>query len=299
VTSLAQALRKRRAALPFPTPVLLALLAVYLIWGSTYFAIRIGLESFPPLLMGGMRFAAAGAIMLGVLRLRGAQMPTWREWRWGLVFGVLIPGMGNGGVTFAEQSVSSSTAALVVATIPLWASIWGSLRGTRPTAREWIGVALGFAGIILLNFGSDLSANPLGLGILLVSAMSWAYGSVWKRDVRIAPGLVAVGAEMLCAGFFLTTLGLLRGEQITHMPSLASVLAVLYLLFVGALVGYSAYSYLLRTVRPSLATSYAYVNPVIAVLIGLGLGGESLGRFGILAMICIVGGVVLILTGRK
>ncbi|MBE0689730.1 MAG: drug/metabolite exporter YedA [Anaerolineae bacterium] len=292
-------MRDRRAALALTTPVLLALLAVYLIWGSTYFAIRIGLESFPPLLMGGLRFMAAGAIMLIVLRLRGTPMPTWREWRWALVFGVLIPGMGNGGVTFAEQSVSSSTAALVIATVPLWASIWASLRGKRPSAREWIGVVLGFAGIILLNLDSEISANPLGFAILLVSAMSWAYGSVWKRDVRTAPGLLAVGAEMLCAGFFLTALGLLRGEQITQAPSLESVLALLHLLFIGALIGYSAYSYLLRTVTPSLATSYAYVNPVIAVLIGLGLGGETLGRFGVLAMLFIVGGVVLILTGHR
>ncbi|MCC6612447.1 MAG: drug/metabolite exporter YedA [Anaerolineae bacterium] len=292
-------MRKRRAALALSTPVLLALLAVYLIWGSTYFAIRIGLESLPPLLMGGIRFSSAGAIMLIVLRLRGARMPTWREWRWGLVFGVLIPGIGNGAVTVAEQTVSSSTAALMIATVPLWASIWGSLRGTRPTAREWIGVVLGFIGIVFLNVGSEISANPLGFVLLLVSAMSWAYGSVWKRDVRTAPGLVAVGAEMLCAGLFLTLAGLLHGEQITHVPSVESVLALLYLLFVGALIGYSAYSYLLRTVSPSLATSYAYVNPVIAVLIGLGLGGESLGRFGLPAMLCIIGGVVLILTGRK
>ncbi|MCL4250620.1 MAG: drug/metabolite exporter YedA [Anaerolineae bacterium] len=282
-----------------PTPVLIALLAIYIIWGSTYFAIRIGLESFPPLLMGGIRFLAAGAVMLTALRLRGAPLPTWREWGWALVFGVLILAVGNGGLTLAEQTVSSGTSALIIATVPLWASIWVSLRGKRPTGREWFGVALGFFGILLLNLDGEFSANPLGFIYLLISAIGWSYGSVWKRDVRTAPGLMASGAEMLCAGMVLTLAGFVNGERITDAPSLESVLAVLHLLVFGALVGYSAYSYLLRTVSPALATSYAYVNPVIAVLIGVLLGGETLGRFGLLAMVFIVGGVVLILTGRK
>ncbi|MCA9905768.1 MAG: drug/metabolite exporter YedA [Anaerolineae bacterium] len=292
-------MRQRRAGLGLPTPVLITLIAIYIIWGSTYFAIRIGLESFPPLLMGGMRFLAAGIIMLTALRLRGKSLPTWREWRWAVVFGFLILGVGNGGLILGEQTVASGTAALIIATVPLWASIWITLRGKRPTGREWFGVALGFVGILLLNLGGEFSANPVGFAFLLLSAVSWSYGSVWKREVRTAPGLMGSSAELLCAGVLMILAGLLRGEQITHTPSLESVLALLYLLVFGALIGYSSYSYLLRTVSPALATSYAYVNPVIAVLIGVLLGGETLGHYSLLAMVFIVGGVVLILTGRK
>ncbi len=291
------AARPRSALLSLP--VIVALLAVYFIWGSTYFAIRIGLESFPPLLMAGVRLAAAGAIMLLVLHWRGHTLPTLRQWRWALLFGVMLPGMGNGGVTFAEQYISSSAAALIIATMPLWATIWWTLRGRRAAPREWLGIALGLGGIVLLNLNHELSADGAGVLIVLLAALSWSYGMVWKREIKTAPGLMGAAAELLCAGLVLSLAGILRGERIVEAPTTEAVLALLYLTIFGALIAYSAFAYLLQTVRPTVASSYAYVNPIVAVFIGVGLGGETLGPLGLPAMALIVGGVALILLSRR
>ncbi len=300
LASLTHALRERSARLhlPLPLPVILALASVYLIWGTTYYAIKIGLESFPPLLMGGGRFIVAGALLMTFLRLRGAPLPTFAQWRFAFAFGFLFIALGNGGVTFAEQYVATSAAAMTSATVPLWATLWMRLRGLRPTRREWLGVVIGFGGIILLNLNGQLAAQPVGLLALMLAAFGTSFGAVWKGNAQTAPGLMGAAAEMLCAGVILTTAGVLRGEQITHMPSLPSLLAVIYLLIFGSFIGYGRFSYLTKHVKPTLATSHTYVNPVVAVLIGVTIAGETLGQFGLPAMLLIIGGVLLIVTGR-
>jgi drug/metabolite transporter (DMT)-like permease len=281
-------------------PVIMALFALYVIWGSTYFAIRLAIETIPPLLMAGTRFIIAGSLLFVFLRARGEAIPPLRQWRWALIFSILLLVMGNGGVTFAEQYITSSAAALIVATMPLWAALWMTLRGKRPTARDFIGMGLGFSGIVLLNMQGDISANPLGVLLVVMATIGWSYGSVWKKHVTDAtPGLMGAAMEMLCAGAIMALLGVLRGEQITQVPSLNSTLAYIYLIIFGSLIAYTAYLYLLQRVRPTLATSYAYVNPVVAVVLGVGFGGEPLSAFGILAMIIILSGVALILGKRE
>jgi drug/metabolite transporter (DMT)-like permease len=297
--------------------VILSLLAVYLIWGSTYFFISIAIENIPPLLMAGSRFLISGTLLLLFIRVRGLPMPTLKQWGYGALFGTMLLGLGNGGVTFAEQSVSSSLAALIIATTPLWVVIWSALGGKRPGKWEIVGVVLGFAGILLLNIDGDIRADGLGILIIIGASMSWALGTVWKRGAETAPGFAGTMAEMLCAGVLMLVAGLLRGERLGEPIVLANVidtltgsrpiadttlhslLAYAYLVIFGGIIAYSAFGYLIHNVRPTLATSYAYVNPVIAVALGVLIGNESIGQYGLPALVLIVGGVALLILKRE
>jgi len=256
--------------------IVLALLAVYLIWGSTYLAIRLAIESTPPLLMAGVRFLLAGGILYLLLRIRGETPPSHSQWIGSGGVGVLLIGGGMGGVAFAEQWVASSVTALCIATTPLWISLFAGLWGRWPMRTEWIGLGLGFVGVICLNVGSSLWANPLGAAILLLSPVCWAFGSAWSHHLPLPSGLMASATEMLIGGGFLTLVGLLLGERISGQPTIQSLLAIAYLVVFGSLIAFTAYGYLLRHLRPALATSYAYVNPIIAVGLGVGFAGERI-----------------------
>ena len=277
---------------------LAALGAVYVIWGSTYYALRVGLEGFPPFVMAGTRFLVAGALLYGALRLRGAQRPSLREWRASALIGFLLLAVGNGAVTWAEQWVSSGLAALVVATMPLWTALLSRATGTRIVGRDWLGLTVGFAGVALLSLGGELRAHGLAALVLSIAPISWALGSVLSRRVQLPSGAMATATEMLTGGAMMMLFGLVRGEQLAAPPPLRSWLAFGYLVVFGSLVAFSAYNHLLRHVRPSLATSYAYVNPLIAMLLGVGLGGESIARSTWLAAAVIVAGVAILTTRR-
>lgn len=279
----------------FPLLLIAAFFALYVIWGSTYLAILIGIETWPPLMMGGVRFLVAGSLMFAWMRLRGAPMPTWREWRAGGVVGILLLSCGNGGVTMAEHSgVSSGVAALAVATTPLFALLFSQLWGHRNTALEWAGIALGLCGIALLNLGSNLQASPAGAAMILFAAMAWAFGSMWSRHLPLPAGPMASAVEMLVGGAALLLASALRGERMTELPSASGWLALVYLMVFGSIIGFSAYQYLLRTVRPAAATSYAYVNPIVAVVLGVLFASEHIGATETLAMLVILAAVVLI-----
>ena len=270
----------------------LALLAIYVVWGSTYLGMRIGLEAFPPFLMAGIRFLIAGGGLMLALRGRGEPLPTRAQWGGAALVGALLLGLGNGGVMFAEFSgVTSGLAALGVATVPLWASLFGGLWGQWPTRREWLGLAIGFCGIVCLNLEGGLRGSPVGALSLVVSSVGWAFGSVWSRRLTLPRGAMAPAAQMLCGGVLLLAASAVRGEHLHGLP-LRPLLAFVYLVF-AAVVGYSAYAYLLVHVRPALATSYAYVNPVIAVGLGALLLGERLSPAGFAALALIVLGVGL------
>lgn len=280
-----------------PSPLMLvgAFLSLYLIWGSTYLAIRIGVASWPPLLMAGVRFVIAGGLMYAWLRLRGAPRPGWREWRAAAVVGVLLLSCGNGGVTLAEhRGVSSGVAALAVATVPLFTLLFGLVAGGRASRLEWAGIVLGLLGIGLLNLGSNLQASPLGAALILFAAASWAFGSVWSKHLPMPPGPMASATQMLTAGLVLVGASVASGERMVQLPSAAGWGAMAYLIGFGSIIGFSAYVYLLKHVRPAAATSYAYVNPVVAVLLGMGFADEHVGPEEALAMTVIVGAVVLI-----
>jgi drug/metabolite transporter (DMT)-like permease len=213
--------------------------------------------------------------------------------------GALLLVGGNGGVTFAEQWVPSGLAALVVATTPLWAALFSGLWGRWPVRLEWAGLALGIAGVALLNLENGLSANPLGAAALLFATASWAFGSIWSGRLSLPSGLMAPAAEMLVGGALLMGISLALGELVPTAPSERSLWSLAYLIVFGAIVAYSAYTYLLKRVRATLATSYAYVNPVVAVGLGVWLAGEQITGIGMMAMVVILAGVALLLVARE
>ena len=279
----------------FPLILLGAFFALYLIWGSTYLVIRIGVESWPPMLMAGIRFVIAGSLMFAWLRWRGVPAPTWREWKAAAVIGVLLLSCGNGGVTVAEHlGVASGVAALAVATVPLFALLFGLIWGQRTSSLEWAGIVLGLVGIGLLNLGSNLQGSPLGAGLILFAAAAWAFGSMWSKHLPLLAGPMASAAEMLAGGVALLIASALSGERMTEMPTAAGWGALAYLVVFGSIIAFSAYLYLLKNVRPAAATSYAYVNPVVAVVLGILFAGERIGMEEWLAMTVIVSAVVLI-----
>ena len=278
--------------------VWLSLLAVYIIWGSTYLAIRFAIQGFPPFLMAGIRFVLAGGIMYAFLRMRGAPNPRLKEWRGAAIVGLLLLVGGNGMVSFAEQWVASGLAALTLATIPIFAALFAGIWGKWPTGREWLGLGVGLVGVALLSLEGDMRANPLGALTLLFATASWALGSVWSRYLTMPKGAMGSAAEMLVGGVVLLVLGLGTGEQITAVPAIGPVLALLYLVVFGSIVAFTAYSYLLQRVRPALATSYAYANPAVALALGIGLAGEQVTLFGLIALPVILVGVAIVMFAR-
>ncbi|MFP2911457.1 drug/metabolite exporter YedA [Pyxidicoccus sp. 3LFB2] len=277
-----------------------SLVSLYLIWGSTYLAIRWGLQGgLPPFLMSGTRFMLAGGVLFAVLWLRGAPVPSARQWASSAVVGLLLLGIGNGGLVYAQQWVPSGVAALVVGSLPMWTALFGGLFGQWPGRMERWGLAVGFGGIVLLNLGGNLGGQWLPTLAMLVSPVSWAFGSMWSRRLPMPQGLMSAAAQMLCGGVLMTVFGVLLGEHLpTAMPSGRALFAYFYLVIFGSLVGYSAYGYLLRNARPALATSYAYVNPVVAVFLGGVLAGETMGATAWIAMGAILGAVVLLTRKR-
>ena len=260
--------------------IALALFATYVVWGSTFLGMRIALEGLPPFLMAGARFVLAGGAMLLVLRGRGGPWPAKRQWGGAALVGALLLGGGNGGVVMAEHlGVSSGLAALGAATVPLWASLFAGLWGEWPTRREGLGLGVGFAGVLCLSLEGGLRASPWGAMSLLVSSVCWAGGSIWSRRLPLPPGLSAPGAQMLCGGVLLLSASALSREHAPAALSLRTGLAFAYLVAAAA-VGYGAYAFLLARVRPALATSNAYVNPVIAVALGAAFAGERVSPAG-------------------
>ncbi len=277
----------------------LALVSLYFIWGSTYLAIRVALESYPPFLMAAVRFIAAGAVLYGFLRWRGMPAPTRAQWINAAATGAMLLGLGNGLVCFAEQSVPSGLAAVAVASMPLFAAMFGGLYGAWPARMEWAGLAVGFGGVVLLNLGGSMGSAPLGALALIVAAAAWAFGSVWSKRRNMPPAAMNTSAQMLTGGVILLAFALVVGERWPAAPSASASLAVVYLAVAGSLIGFTAYLYLLNTVRPALATSYAYVNPPVAVMVGVAFGGEVVHSLDIVAMVVILVGVGLIALARE
>jgi len=281
------------------TGIIAALLAVYLSWGSTYLAIRIALSELPPFFMMGIRFFLVGIGSYAVLRLRGAPAPARRQWGNAAMIGGFLFLGGSAGVAYAEQWVGSGLAALVIATTPLWAVLFAGIWKEWPGRLEWAGLLLGLFGIALLNLEGDLQASPLGFAALVLAALSWAFGSVWSRQLSLPKGQMAGAAQMICGGAIVLVVSAMSGEQLLGIPTWRSLGAVLYLAIVGSLIGFTAYVYLLTRVRPALATSYAYVNPVIAVALGVWVLDEQISRQGIAAMLVILAGVALVVLGQR
>lgn len=284
---------------PAAASVALALVALYVIWGSTYLAIRFALEGgFPPFLLGGIRFLVAGGLLYAVLRGRGVAAPTRVQWQNLAVMGVLLLLMGNGMVNFGEQSVSSGMTAVIVSSSALWMGVFAALRGHRPNRMEWLGLGIGFLGVLWLSAGGSLAGTPLGLAALLVASLAWSFGSIWSRGRDLPSPFMAAAGQMLCGGAAMCLLGAGLGERFHGLPTAHGIAAFWYLVVLGSLAGFSAYIWLLHHVRPALATSYAYVNPAIAVVLGAALAHEHFGPRELAAMAVILLGVVAITLAR-
>jgi len=292
---------------PSRATIILAFAAVYVIWGSTYLAIRYAIETLPPFLMAASRFLVAGVILFTWARWRGEKAGlSFAQWRHAFVIGALLLACGNGGVTWAERSIASGLTALLVATEPLWVVIlnW-ILTRKRPNATVLLGVLIGLGGVALLVSGSNFihgsggSVKRLaGAGVVVAAAFAWASGSVYaSRHPLKATTSIASGTQMLAGGSLLLLLALAFGDfkRLSFAgASWVSIAALFYLILFGSLVGFTAYSFLLRNVTPANAATYAYVNPVVAVLLGWLIASEPLTWRMLLAAAVIVGSVVLI-----
>ncbi len=276
-----------------------ALLALYVVWGSTYFAMHLALAFLPPFLMAGPRFLAAGTILFVVLRLRGAALPTAKQWASAGIVGLLLLVFGNGFVALGERSIDSGVAAMVVATMPLWAAGIGTAFGEKPSVREVVGLIAGFIGVAVLQRGGSLSFHHIDSIVLLLAPITWAFGSHLSRRISMPPGLMGTAAQMIIGGVVMIGIALARGERPVGPPTLASVGALLYLILFGSLIAFSAYGYLLRTTRPSIATSYAYVNPMVALAIGALLGGERFTSTKLVACLLTIAGVLIVSAPRR
>jgi len=285
-------------AVPGPLAVAAALAAVYVLWGSTYLAIRFALAGYPPFLLGAIRMALAGALMYVVLRRRGATPPTAKQWRALWLLSIFMVLLSNGLVNLAETQVGSGLAAIAVASMPLFAGVFAMLRGRHPSKVEWVGLAIGFAGVIWLNAGSALAGSPLGFACLVVAPLAWAWGSIWSRDLDLPEPFMAASGQMLCGSAWMLGAALLTGERFSAVPSLGATSALLYLVVAGSIFGFTAYIWLLHHVRPALATSYAYVNPPLAVVFGALLAGEHFSAHDLGAMAVILVGVVIITLAK-
>jgi drug/metabolite transporter (DMT)-like permease len=293
---------------PSRLKLVLAFAAVYLIWGSTYLAIRYAIETLPPLLFASTRFLVAGGILYAWARWRGAEKPVWSNWRPSLIIGGLLLLGGNGAVVLAERTVPSGLAALLIATEPLLIVLLDWMRrGNRPSGRVSLGLALGLLGMVLLvgptNIAGENQVNLLGAGLILVATVSWAAGSLYAmRATLVRSPALAAGMQMLAGGAWLLIAGLARGEasQFTlSNVSLRSTGALVYLILFGAIIAFTSYSWLLRVTTPSLASTYAYVNPVVAVILGWAVAGEPLTLRTIIAAAIIVAAVIIITTYKS
>ncbi|MBD8881131.1 drug/metabolite exporter YedA [Rhodanobacter sp. 7MK24] len=277
----------------------LSMLVLYVIWGSTYLGIRFALESWPPFLLVGVRLLIAGTLLFGFLRLRGVALPTPRQWRNAAVTGVLLLGISNGMMSFSEQYVSSGITAVALASMPLFATLFGIGYGHRPNRREALGLVVGFAGVIVLNLGSSLAGSHIAALALLLGAAAWAFGSVWSKQQDMPTGPMNTAAQMLCGSAAQFVMGFGGGEHLPAHVTLRAGLAMAYLVVFGSLIGFSAFLYALKHARPALATSYAYVNPPVAVLLGVLLAGEHISPSGIVGMMVILLGVAAIMTAHR
>jgi drug/metabolite transporter (DMT)-like permease len=274
--------------------VILALLTVYLVWGSTFLAIRFALQGYPPLFFPGVRFLLAGAILFALLRLSGHANPSFIEWRNSAFIGFLLLVIGNGTVVLAERAIGSGLAATSLATTPLWAAVFAGIWGTWPQRMQWIGLLIGFAGVVCLNAGGDFAANRGLASLLLLSPITWAFGSMWSLRLALPKGLMSSACQMLTAGGVFLIVSAVHGDSWALFTTPRAVAALLYLTLAGSLLAFSAYVFLVQNVTPALATSYGFVNPVVALFLGVTLGAERLGGSEFIAIALVLIGVTII-----
>jgi drug/metabolite transporter (DMT)-like permease len=288
------------------TLVVIAFAAVYVVWGSTYLGIQIGIESFPPLLLAGFRHLCAGLILYPILRWKTGIRPTVGHWKAAIVTGFLLLFVGNGGVSWAEQTVPSGVAALLVATVSLWLVILDWLRpgGIRPVFRVVVGLLMGFSGLVLLvgpaHLGGSGRVDPGGAGILVIASLGWAIGSLYSKHGGMPSSpMLSVAMQGLAGGVVLILVGLFTGEfRAFHFAAITmrSWLALAYLIVFGSGIGFTAYIYILQKSTAARVGTYAFVNPVVALFLGWLIAGETISLRTMLAAGVILTAVILVIT---
>ncbi len=274
-------------------------MTVYLVWGSTYLAIRWMVATIPPLLGNGIRILTAGIILYSWLKHRGVATPSRIQWRNSALVGSLLFVGGLGQVSIAESiGIGSGLAATAIAMTPVWASLAAGLFGDWPGRKEWLGLFVGVVGTAVLSREGDFVSAPAGLILVIVAPMLWSLGSVWSNHIDMPAGNMRTATVMLGGGAGLLVAGIIRGETVAD-PAMSSVISLIYLTTFGSLLAFTAYAYLLRVVRPALATSYAYVNPIVAVALGVTLGRETITGEAWIALPLIVVAVALIASRRS
>jgi drug/metabolite transporter (DMT)-like permease len=294
---------------PTRLAILLAFAALYLIWGSTYLGIRLAIDSIPPFLMAGSRYFTAGLILYAMARARGATRPPAITWRSSLIVGGFLLLGGNGGVTIAERYVETGLAAVIVATVPIYIVLlsWATGATPRPRLPVLLGLAGGFIGVGILmepslHFSANESRHPgIGMLILLVASLLWSIGSLYSRSAENADSpFLAAGQQMICGGVLLLLAGLITREKFQLAAvSAHSIWAWVYLVLIGAIIGFTAYIYLLRHCDPAKVATYAYVNPIVAVILGALFAGEHLTSRTIVAAALIIGSVAMVITAQQ
>ncbi len=283
-----------------PPIVVLCLAATWLVWGSTYLAIKYALLSFAPFLQMGSRFLFAGVLLAAWMRWRGTPWPNRLQWRNALVVGTLMLGGGMGGTAYAEVSVGSGLVVAFIAVVPLMIALLNLLWGVVPGRLEALGIALGLVGVLMLTQGTGFRASPAGLAAIATACICWSVGSVLsQRSLPLAEGAMGFASEMVCGGAVLLLLSALFGEPWVWPPQPVAVAAWFYLVVFGSLIAFNAYMVLLARASASLASSYTFVNPVIAMLLGVWIAGETVTRFEWGAVTVILAGVLLLLWQRR
>ena len=290
----------------WPALIVACVAAIWLIWGSTYLAIKWALVSFPPFFQMGTRFVAAGLVLGAIARWRGAAWPTRGEWFSAAVLGALMIGGGYGATALAQVSVSSGLVVAFIAVVPALVALAQMPYGVRPARLEACGIALGLAGVLLLTQGQGFGASPAGLVAITIACGTWSLGTVWARHglpggraLTLAAGAMGYGSQMLLGGALLLAASWLAGEQASWPPDGRALACWLYLVVAGSLVGFSAYMLLLQRTSATLASSYTLVNPVIGLVLGVTLGGELVSGPEWAAAAVVMVGVVLLLLGRR
>lgn len=282
------------------TPVLIALFSIYVIWGATNLGTRFALESYPPFMLVALRLFFSTMILLGVLKGRGESFPPMSQIAGASFIGALMFGGRSGLLAFAQsQGIGTGMLSLGVATVPLWAMLFAVVFGYRPSKLELVGLAVGMCGMMILNMGNDMASEPVAVLILLFAPMVWAFGAMYSKELKMPDGFMATAFQMLGGCAVLCVLSLVNGEQFPSNPTVQATGALIFLSIGGTLIAFTAFMYLVQTVSPGLATSYAYVNPVVAVVFAVFLLGESMPPTAIVAMLVIGAGVVLIMAGKS
>jgi drug/metabolite transporter (DMT)-like permease len=301
-----------RAALRLPTLprlpglIVACLAATWLIWGSTYLAIKWALVSFPPFFQMGSRFVVAGLLLGAWVRLRGGAWPTRGQWASAFILGALMLGGGYGATAWAQTSISSGLVVAFIAVVPALVALAQLPYGVRPSRVEALGIALGLLGVLWLTRGQGFSASPQGLVAMTLACVTWSVGTVWARHglpggaaLKLAPGAAGFASQMFAGGLLLLGAAWLVGEQPQFPPDPRALLCWAYLVVAGSLIGFSAYMLLLERTSATLASTYTFVNPVIGLTLGVWIGGEvvAAGEWAAAGLVCV--GVVLLLLGKR